>query len=217
MDIFLFVIWLFRDKNVTLQRYKQDYYMDKKMLRQTVRRVKGRHDKAALAAMDEALCRRIEEHPLVRKADVVLLYWSLPDEVCTHGLVERLSVKGKTVLLPKVISDTEMTLHRFSAVRDMQAGAYGILEPQGDAVSVEWLEDAARQAKLSGDSGDVVGIIPGMAFDEAGHRLGRGKGYYDRMLARLPDMYRIGLCYPFQLLPEVPAERHDAVMDEVIC
>ena len=65
------------------------------------------------------------------------------------------------------------------------------------------------------DSIDVA-IIPGMAFDAGGNRLGRGKGYYDRLLARIPDVYKIGICFDFQKVESVPADINDIKMDEVI-
>jgi 5-formyltetrahydrofolate cyclo-ligase len=61
-----------------------------------------------------------------------------------------------------------------------------------------------------------LALIPGMAFDRAGHRLGRGKGYYDRLLPRLKAQL-LGICFPFQLLDEVPAESHDIPVGEIIC
>ena len=61
-----------------------------------------------------------------------------------------------------------------------------------------------------------VAIIPGMAFDEAGHRLGRGKGYYDRFLARVPNLYKIGLCFSWQVVPHIPCDEHDIRMDRII-
>ena len=55
-----------------------------------------------------------------------------------------------------------------------------------------------------------------MAFDRRGNRLGRGKGYYDRLLPRIPTAYKLGLCFPFQLVEQIPAEAHDIPMDEVL-
>ena len=61
-----------------------------------------------------------------------------------------------------------------------------------------------------------LAIIPRVAFDVHGNRLGRGKGYYDRLLPRLPHTYKIGICFPFQLLEKVPTETQDVRMDEVL-
>lgn len=186
----------------------------KKTLRKEIREEKRRHTEGELAALSEEICLRLMSHPKVSAADVVLLYWALPDEVCTHGLVRRLAEMGKTVLLPRVVSDTGMTLHRFTAMGDMARGRFGILEPQGEEVPPLLLGDM----RAGGDGArEIVGIIPGMAFDRHGHRLGRGKGYYDRLLALLPWMYRIGVCYPFQMQESVPAEATDVAMDEVVC
>lgn len=140
--------------------------------------------------------------PVVQSARTVLLYSALPDEVPTQSLIDDLTAQGKTVLLPRVISDTDMELRRYTGQHDLQSGAFGIMEPTGtlftDYASID------------------VAIIPGMAFDAAGHRLGRGKGYYDRFLTRIPQSYKIGLCFSWQVVDIVPSDAHDVVMDEVI-
>lgn len=181
-------------------------------MRKEIRERKRQYDEQELKELSAGICRSLLIHPKVSAASVVLLYWALPDEVCTHDLVQRLAAMGKTVLLPRVVSGTAMTLHYFTAVEDMARGAYGILEPRGNEVDLE------RPEAGQTDSGAaMVGIIPGMAFDCRGHRLGRGKGYYDRLLAMLPRIYRIGVCFPFQIVDEVPAEETDVAMDEVVC
>ena len=196
---------------------KRSNVMDKKSLRQYIKEEKQRHTATELSLFDSRLFCRIVEHPRVKEAGTVLLYWSLPDEVDTHTLVESLAASGKTVLLPRVEGGTELSLRRFTAVEDMVRGAYGILEPQGEEVSAEALA-ALMPHEADGTEGEaaMVAIIPGVAFDAEGHRLGRGKGYYDRLLARLPKMHTIGLCYPFQYLDSVPAENWDMAVDEVI-
>ena len=73
--------------------------------------------------------------------------------------------------------------------------------------------DLARQGYQAID----LAIVPGMAFDPQGHRLGRGRGYYDRFLPLIPQAYKIGLCFPFQLVGNVPTEPTDIAMDEVVC
>lgn len=145
------------------------------------------------------LCR----HPRLADAHTVLLYSALPDEVPTQPLLSRLATEGKTVLLPRVVNDTDMELRRYTSLQDLEQGAFGIMEPTGE---------------LFTDYHDIdVAVIPGMAFDREGHRLGRGKGYYDRFLTQLPHTYKIGICFPFQLVDHVPADVHDILMDEVIC
>ena len=146
---------------------------------------------------------KLSRHPRLADAHTVLLYSALPDEVQTLPLLNRLSAEGKTVLLPRVVSDTDMELRRYTGPNDLEPGAFGIMEPTGELFTDYDLIDVA--------------IVPGMAFDREGHRLGRGKGYYDRFLARLPHIYKIGVCFPFQLVDQVPTDAHDILMDEVIC
>ena len=138
----------------------------------------------------------------VRQAHIVMLYCALPDEVPTQQLIDELASQGKQVLLPRVVSETEMELRRYTSRTDLTAGAFGIMEPVGDIFSDYDTIDTA--------------IIPGMAFDLAGHRLGRGRGYYDRFLARIPHVYKIGVCYPTQLVEHVPTDEHDIMMDCIV-
>ena len=61
-----------------------------------------------------------------------------------------------------------------------------------------------------------LAVIPGVAFDKDGNRMGRGKGYYDRLLPKLGNTYKIGICLPFQLVEKIPTDEHDVRMDEVL-
>ena len=134
--------------------------------------------------------------------NTMMLYHALPDEVPTQQLIDRLVAEGKTVVLPRVVSDTDMELRRYTGPQDLQRGAFGIMEPTGELFTdYEQLQ---------------VAVIPGMAFDREGHRLGRGKGYYDRLLSHVPYIYKIGLCYDWQLVDHVPTNEHDIKMDEVV-
>ena len=131
----------------------------------------------------------------------ILLYHSLPDEVCTHDLIRSLHAEGKTVLLPTVEGE-DLTLHRYDGERSLVKGeAFGIQESKGPLFT-------------QFDSIDLA-IIPGMAFTLRGDRLGRGKGYYDRLLPKL-HCPLIGIAFPFQILSSIPTEQHDIQMTEVI-
>ena len=171
--------------------------MNKQELRQYIRTQKKLHVTGELSP-----CEVLPQHPRIIDSRTILVYSALPDEVPTQALLDLLVKLGKTVLLPRVISDTDMELRRYTGRHDLQLGAYGILEPTGELFTVY-------------DTIDVA-IVPGMAFDAEGYRLGRGKGYYDRFLARVPYLYKIGLCFSWQMVDKVPHDKHDIVMDEVI-
>ena len=173
--------------------------MTKQELRKMIRQRKQQH------SVDEssAFINRLKDNSHFLHAHTLLLYSALPDEVPTQTLIDELVAQGKTVLLPRVVSDTDMELRRYSGPADLQQGAFGIMEPTGELFTDYAAIDVA--------------IIPGMAFDDDGHRLGRGKGYYDRFLAKLsPTTYKIGLCFSWQRVDHVPTDDHDIPMDEVI-
>ena len=107
------------------------------------------------------------------------------------------------MVLPKVTGETTMVLHRYTGKDDLKVGAFGIMEPCGEVFDDYEAIDVA--------------VIPGMAFDSGCHRLGRGKGYYDRFLPLLhARVYKIGVCFPFQLLDSIPTDEHDIAMDAVL-
>ena len=172
--------------------------MTKQELRQLIRQRKQQH------SVDEsvAVTARLRQDPHISRARTLLLYSALPDEVQTQPLLDELLGQGKTILLPRVVSDTDMELRCYTGLNDLQPGAYHIMEPVG---------------LLYTDYQQIdVAVIPGMAFDREGHRLGRGKGYYDRFLTLVPDVYKIGMCFPWQLVDNVPCAPHDIKMDAVI-
>ena len=178
--------------------------MNKNELRKYIREQKRHFTQQQLGEMSLSIMSSVLTHPRVREADTILMYHSLPDEVNTHSVLDQLLAIGKKVLLPKVISDTEMTIHEYTGADSLQPSEpYGILEPTTPELSI-------INCQLS------IAIVPGMAFDKQGHRLGRGKGYYDRFLSRIPNIYKIGVCLPFQLVESVPSEETDILMDEVI-
>lgn len=150
--------------------------------------------------MSLAAAERIAGNAHVRRSQTLLLYYALPDELDTTPLLELLS--DKTILLPKVTGTESMELRIYTGEHDLATGSYGIREPIGRPFADLGCIDTA--------------IIPGMAFDGSGNRLGRGKGYYDRLLSAMPQAYKIGLCFHFQFFDSIPFCRHDVRMDEVI-
>ena len=180
----------------------------KSALRKHIREMKRQFTNEELEELSLPVMSRLLAHPAVTEAKTILMYYSLPDEVCTHDTVNRLVQAGKTVLLPRVTGDTDMELRIYTAPADLAAGHYGIMEPTGEVYT---------------DYGRIdVAVVPGMAFDAQGHRLGRGKGYYDRFLSGVraqggdagPRPF-VGLCFHCQLQDALPAEPWDERMTHI--
>ncbi|HET7462921.1 MAG TPA: 5-formyltetrahydrofolate cyclo-ligase, partial [Longimicrobium sp.] len=129
----------------------------------------------------------------------------LPEEVHTDTIAAEAARRGVTVVYPLTdVTRREMTLHRVDSPADLRTGNYGIREPAPDLPCVDPAEvDAA--------------LVPGLAWDRAGNRLGRGAGYYDRMFAR-PDWrgFRCGIFFAAQEADAIPAEAWDLPLDAVV-
>lgn len=176
--------------------------MTKSDLRRQIRQMKAAMTTEEREAWSDGVARHVIATKAWREADTVLLYYALPDEVSTAWLTGAAITEGKLVLLPRVTGEGTMELRRYTGPDDLRRGAYGIMEPTGEVYPLP--------------ENIPLAIVPGMAFDRHGHRLGRGKGYYDRLLATMSDTYKIGIAFPYQLLDNVPAEDSDVAMDEVI-
>ena len=175
--------------------------MDKTAVRKQMRDLKRAVPAEEKLRRSEVIMRRVEQSPLFAQAKVVLLYWSMADEVQTHAFVNRW-YKDKTLLLPCVDGD-ELRLRRYTGPECMTAGEqFGIGEPTGPEFS-------------DTDSIDII-IVPGVAFDRQGNRLGRGRGFYDRLLKTTPNAIKIGVAFDFQVVDQVPTEPLDVPMNLII-
>lgn len=150
-------------------------------------------------AQAECVFSKLEQMPQFKQAKVVAAYWSLPDELNTHSFVERWC-NSKTILLPIVVGN-DLVFRQFAGEQNMQLGAFGILEPIGD----EFKQLSAI---------DLI-VVPGVAFDNKGNRMGRGRGFYDRTLSAV-DCYKVGVAYSCQRVERVPTEPTDIAMDAVL-
>lgn len=171
----------------------------KKELRQYIRELKKKQLSDVLLQQSEALWRKVESHPLFIASQTILLYYSLPDEVFTHNFIRKWYGK-KNILLP-VVKDDILILKTYQGDKELKQGSFSIYEPTGD--------DFTHYDKI-----DLV-LVPGMAFDKSGNRLGRGKGYYDRLLPQIKAP-KVGICYDWQMVPEVPVDAFDVKMDTMI-
>jgi len=147
----------------------------------------------------DKVCKKLEQLPVFSKAKIILLFWSLPDEISTHYLIKKWA-QEKTILLP-IVKNEELFLRKFCGADNLTCGCFNIQEPD--------TEDFADFNSID------LAIIPALAFDKQGTRLGRGKGFYDRLLPRIKAK-KIGICFDFQLVEKLPSDAWDVKMDLVI-
>ena len=173
---------------------------EKKALRIEIRQLKRACPLEERRRKSLSVWEAVERDEVFQQAETVLAYWSMDDEVYTHDFVNKWA-GSKTLLLPCVKGD-ELELRYFDGEERLQPGeGYAIPEPVGELFA-DW-------GKI-----DLI-LVPGVAFDKFGNRLGRGKGYYDKVLKQT-EAYKLGVCFDFQLVERVPVEPHDVKMDRVV-
>ncbi len=177
----------------------------KSALRQQMRDTLAAMDSAAMATKSAAVCSALAATDQFADADVIMAYLFMPGELDIDEMVRGAFDAGKTVLVPRVESQVgRMTAIQCTSLQTgLSVSSYGIREPVGGE------EFPARQIDLI--------IVPGLAFDRAGNRLGRGGGYYDRFLTQ-PGLtaVRCAVAFHEQLVECVPASPHDQPVDLLV-
>lgn len=142
--------------------------------------------------------------PCYQAAEYIMLYMAMQDEVQLDELIAMVLKDGKKAVIPLVTGAGLMEAVELSDMADLVPDKYGI-----KTVSEE------KRRLIAPDKIDLI-IVPGVAFDKAGHRLGMGGGFYDRFMQRASRAVRAALAYDCQLLAAVPAEVHDLTVDYII-
>ncbi|MGK0168995.1 MAG: 5-formyltetrahydrofolate cyclo-ligase [Gammaproteobacteria bacterium] len=161
----------------------------------------------ASASRSEAACQRLESLPAYVSARTVSWSISIGDELGTHDAIAR-AFASKQVAVPYCERDT-LRLWVFAGFDELAPSTWGILEPPAALRKREarWLDPKLLN----------MVVVPGLAFDRTGARLGYGKGYYDGLLAqRSPHTICVGLCFAEQVVDVVPTQAHDIAMDFIV-
>lgn len=154
-----------------------------------------------VVSLSLALQRRFLELPEYQSAGELALYAPIQGEVGTAEVAAAALAAGKKLLYPAVVGD-DLKFCRVGALSELTPGRFGILEPCGPGCD---------------PAGADLLVVPGVAFDMEGRRIGYGKGYYDRALHRLEGSGKlVAFCYDFQLLQEIVGEPHDVTMDLIV-
>lgn len=145
---------------------------------------------------------RIEE---IRKASTLMVYLNFGSEVLTDDLIRWGWAEGKRIVVPLCHPESrEMMPCRIDGFDELETGNYGIREPKADRLRVVPPEEI-----------DAV-LVPAVAFDRRGYRVGYGGGYYDRFLPKAPQAARIGAVFACQIVPEVPTDRYDVHVERIV-
>ena len=177
-----------------------DIIAEKERIRKYIINEKRKYSRVHLKNFSDNILSKLENKEVFQRANIIFMYWSLPGEVDTHDFINKWGFQ-KSILLP-VINGNSLDLKLFEGMHKLKKNnRFNIFEPTGKIFNDLDIIDLA--------------IIPGMAFDKNMNRMGRGKGYYDRLLNSLKSI-KIGICFPFQLLDQIPVDRFDIKMDEVI-
>ena len=175
--------------------------MNKKELRQAIRAQKRVMTEEDILRRSEILAEKFARSDAYRAAKTIYGYLPYNQEVRTVPMLQRALDEGKRVAVPKVYGD-DMKFIYLDDLSQVAKGYAGIPEPVADG-------------PVAQDETALV-LMPGLAFDPAGHRIGYGGGFYDKFLAREPHHPTVALCYDFQVIERLETEEFDIPVDQVI-
>ena len=175
--------------------------MDKKELRRQIRERKRAMTEAEIQEKSRRLGQLFRESEAYRKATAIYGYLPYNQEVRTVQMLQQALLDGKRIAVPKCYGD-EMRFIWMEDLSKVEKGYAGIPEPVADGPVA--------------DDPTALVLMPGLAFDKSGRRIGYGGGFYDRFLAAEPGHPTLALCYDFQMLPELETEEFDIPVDTVI-
>lgn len=175
----------------------------KNSLRKSVLSFRNSLDKNKILTMSDDIFKQFLSIKKIQSSSRFMLYVDFKNEVSTKNIISKLLNLGKEVYLPVTLKNEKRLIpKRIFSLDELFYGAYGILEPNVDAPTID--------SSLL----DVI-VVPGSVFDKNGYRTGYGGGYYDRFLDNT-SATRIGVCFDFQLVNDVFPEKHDKRMDFII-
>ena len=175
--------------------------MNKQELRRSIREQKRAMSQEEILRRSEILAEKFARCPAYQAAGTIYGYLPYNQEVRTVPMLRRALEEGKQVAVPKVYGD-EMKFIYLGDLSQVAKGYAGIPEPIADGPVAQ--------------DGTALVLMPGLAFDPQGHRIGYGGGFYDKFLAREPGHPTVALCYDFQVVEHLQTEEFDIPVDIVI-
>lgn len=179
--------------------------MDKVFIRKEMIKRREEISLAQKSHMDREILKRLLESKYYNNSNVIFTFVSFKKEVDTHNLIGQALKDGKKICVPRVINKKSgMVACYIDGLHSLTPGCMGILEPGENAVLA------------NKDDMDLI-IVPGLAFDRKGGRIGYGGGYYDKFLEELPgDIPKVAIAYDFQIIHYIRMCQHDIKVDLII-
>lgn len=175
--------------------------MDKKELRSHIRACKRAMTQEQIENASAVLAQKLYVTAQYQNATTVYGYLPYNQEVRTVPILQQALRDGKKVAVPKMYGDTMRFIY-LSDLNAVEPNEYGIPQPVADTPVA--------------DDPNALVLMPGLAFDDKGNRMGYGGGYYDKFLAAEPNHPTVALCYAFQMVPSIPTDTYDIPVDLVI-
>ncbi len=176
---------------------------DKQTIRDSLLRKRDALNDDKVAGDSTAIRQRLLVSDFYRRASCISCYVSVGNEVGTHDIIDHAVAEGKRVTVPLCRKGRRLVHRQIGSIGDLSPSQFGLLEPTDPDLP-----------KVDPSAIDLI-LVPGLAFDRSGNRIGFGAGYYDGFLSQTTGL-KIALAYDFQILDTVPAEPHDVPLDAII-
>ena len=185
--------------------FKVALLQQKKMLRKEVLSKRRAYNQNELAIQSNNICQKIIKMPFFESSLNIMVYLAMADEVNIDNLIKDCLNKCKLVVVPEVVDETGiMNGAILNDWQDLRIGSFGIRSVKDD-----------NKEYIAPDKLEVI-IVPAVAYNNYGARLGMGRGFYDRFLAQCPQAIKIGVALSCQIITEIPSEEHDILVDYVV-
>jgi len=196
-------------KNKAFQRIRHSQFMQqneqvsqqKTEIRKMLKTARAKLSETTRLNYSNSITEQILKLDEIKNARTIFIYISYATEVHTHALIKTLLAAGKTLAVPKIVDSDFMQAETFSSWEDLVPGELGILTP--------------GNSKPCSGPFDVA-LTPGLGFTLSGHRMGFGRGYYDKWFAQNKVSHKIALAYEAQLVEDIPVEDTDVPMEKIV-
>jgi 5-formyltetrahydrofolate cyclo-ligase len=178
---------------------------NKTLVRKILLEKRGQIDPTQKMDLDKEILKNLTERLFYKEAENIFIYVSIETEVDTHRIIIKALEDGKKIYVPKIKSKSAgMEIFRIKSIEDLKEGYFGILEPSDES------------GKIEGDELDLI-VVPGVAFDREGYRIGYGGGFYDKFFKNLTKKIpKIAIGYNLQIVDKIAREEHDEKINGLI-